>query len=42
MNKKPVETIMGIVVIFVAAFFLFFAYLHGRVIYGTPLIVRLE
>ena len=26
MNKKPVETIMGIVVIFVAAFFLFFAY----------------
>lgn len=26
MNKKPVETIMGIVVVFVAAFFLFFAY----------------
>ena len=26
MNKKPVETIMGIVVIFVAAFFLYFAY----------------
>lgn len=26
MNKKPVETIMGIVVIFVAAFFLCFAY----------------
>ena len=25
-NKKPVETIMGIVVIFVAAFFLYFAY----------------
>lgn len=26
MNKKPVETIMGIVVLVVAAFFLFFAY----------------
>lgn len=26
MNKKPVETIMGIVVVVVAAFFLFFAY----------------
>ena len=26
MNKKPVETIMGIVVIFVAAFFLYIAY----------------
>ena len=26
MNKKPVETSMGIVVIFVAAFFLYFAY----------------
>ena len=26
MNKKPVETIMGIVVIFVAACFLYFAY----------------
>ena len=26
MNKKPVESIMGIVVIFVAAFFLYFAY----------------
>lgn len=26
MDKKPVETIMGIVVIFVAAFFLYFAY----------------
>ena len=26
MNKEPVETIMGIVVIFVAAFFLYFAY----------------
>ena len=26
MNEKPVETIMGIVVIFVAAFFLYFAY----------------
>ena len=26
MNKMPVETIMGIVVIFVAAFFLYFAY----------------
>lgn len=26
MNKKPVETIMGIVVVIVAAFFLFFAY----------------
>ena len=26
MNKKPVETIMGIVVVFVAAFFLYFAY----------------
>lgn len=26
MNKKPVETIMGIVVIMVAAFFLYFAY----------------
>ena len=26
MTKKPVETIMGIVVIFVAAFFLYFAY----------------
>ena len=26
MNKKQVETIMGIVVIFVAAFFLYFAY----------------
>ena len=26
MNKNPVETIMGIVVIFVAAFFLYFAY----------------
>ena len=26
MNKKPVETIMGIVVILVAAFFLYFAY----------------
>ena len=26
MNKKPVETIMGIVVIFVAAVFLYFAY----------------
>ncbi len=26
MNKKPVETIMGIVVLFVAAFFLYFAY----------------
>ena len=26
MNKKPVETIMGIVVIFVAALFLYFAY----------------
>lgn len=26
MNKKPVETIMRIVVIFVAAFFLYFAY----------------
>ena len=26
MNKKPVETIMGIVVIFVASFFLYFAY----------------
>lgn len=26
MNKKPVETIMGIVVIFIAALFLFFAY----------------
>lgn len=26
MNKKPVETIMGTVVIFVAAFFLYFAY----------------
>ena len=26
MNKKPVETIMGIVVIFVAGFFLYFAY----------------
>lgn len=26
MNKKPIETIMGIVVIFVAAFFLYFAY----------------
>ena len=26
MNKKPVETIMGIVVLFVAAFFLYFAF----------------
>ncbi len=26
MNKKPVETIMGLVVLVVAAFFLFFAY----------------
>ena len=26
MNKKPVETIMGIVVVVVAAFFLYFAY----------------
>lgn len=26
MNKKPVETIMGIVVVIVAAFFLYFAY----------------
>ncbi len=26
MNKKPVETIMGIIVLLVAAFFLFFAY----------------
>jgi phospholipid/cholesterol/gamma-HCH transport system substrate-binding protein len=26
MNKKPVETIMGIVVLFIAAFFLYFAY----------------
>ena len=26
MNKKPMETIMGIVVLFVAAFFLYFAY----------------
>ena len=26
MNKKPVETIMGIVVLVVAAFFLYFAY----------------
>ncbi len=26
MNKKPVETIMGIVVVLVAAFFLYFAY----------------
>lgn len=26
MNKKPVETIMGLVVLFVAVFFLFFAY----------------
>lgn len=26
MNKKPVETIMGIVVVIVAVFFLFFAY----------------
>lgn len=26
MNKKPVETIMGIVVVVIAAFFLFFAY----------------
>ena len=26
MNKKPVETIMGLVVLFVAAFFLYFAF----------------
>ena len=26
MNKRPVETIMGLVVVFVAAFFLYFAY----------------
>ena len=26
MNKRPVETIMGIVVIVIAALFLFFAY----------------
>lgn len=26
MKKRPVETIMGIVVLLVAAFFLFFAY----------------
>ena len=27
MNKKPVETIMGIVVVVVAAFFLYFGFL---------------
>ncbi len=26
MNKKPIETIMGVVVLFIAAFFLYFAY----------------
>ena len=26
MNKRPMETIMGAVVLFVAAFFLYFAY----------------
>ena len=42
MNKKPVETIMGIVVIFVAAFFLYFAYQVSdlQVVNGYDIIAR--